>query len=104
MPRPVNLAFQQNTSMVVLMVQTTITQRMREAIKNDARTLNAIAEDAGLPASAVTRLMDGKTVRSPTFDRLAAALGLTLVATDAAPKRGQKKRRPRTTRKKGKVE
>lgn len=82
----------------------TITEQLRSAIKQDTRTLNAIAEDAGLPASAVTRLMAGQAITTVTLDKLAATLGLTLVATDAAPRRGKKRKKPSTSnRRKGRA-
>ncbi len=56
-----------------------VIERLRDAVRRDGRTLKAIAAEAGVDHSCLSRFMRGqRKVGSETVERLAAALGLEL--------------------------
>jgi len=57
----------------------TMSDQLRDVIRRSGRSLNSLALESGLPASAVTRFMAGTSITLRTFDRLAATLRLQLI-------------------------
>jgi plasmid maintenance system antidote protein VapI len=63
----------------------TVTEQLREAIRQSGKTHYRIGRDAGVKPEIVARFVRAeRDVRAETFARIAAALGLEL-----APKKGE---------------
>jgi len=61
----------------------TMTETIQQKINEDDRTIYRIAKDAGTSTAVVSRFLKGeRDIRLATADRIAKALGLTLVSID----------------------
>lgn len=55
-----------------------VSEQLREAVRDSGRTLSDLAREAGVNKSILTRFMQGDGLRSFTMDPLCKVLGLEL--------------------------
>lgn len=65
-----------------------LTERIRAAVKSSGEAPGTIAKRAGLPRSALSRLMAGKTLSAEGCDAVARALGMRIDLVPARRRKG----------------
>jgi plasmid maintenance system antidote protein VapI len=61
-----------------MLPQMTISDDLRDAIRDSGKSVTALAKECGVPQPMLTRFVNGKDVRLETANKLAAYFGLTL--------------------------
>jgi transcriptional regulator with XRE-family HTH domain len=68
---------------------TTLTEQLRNAIRQDGRSLNVIGKACGVSSAQLSRFMTGtRSLSLPTVEKICAALHLRLTPEGSQRKRG----------------
>lgn len=67
----------------------TVSETLRRELERCGRTRYAVAQETGIPESVLSRFAHGQPLRGGNLDKLAAHLGMVLVAKPGKGRKGR---------------